>query len=315
MVESPAYPLIGSIANSVGMGFLGNSAVMAVAHALGARTICAPSSFAGAHGGFPGRASWLPDPQHFRRDVAFLIAQRPAVIVVGFLPKANAVDIVAAQLRDYQGIVLLDPVIGSFQKGLFVSAETAQAIRERLLPLAHDVTPNRFEAEVLSGLNGRQVCEHAFLNGLFDCGPRAIVVTSFERDPQNHRCTLLFTNGYAYARIAAPFYPNLPAHGAGDVYAAGVATLIALGASPFAAALLATALCARAAANTSAYGGSGVDPVAALQTWMPLGHHDEDERALRFCERSGVQSEAIAPVQGEGPRLKFAPPRHHVVYG
>lgn len=311
-----SYPLIGSIQNTVGMGFIGNQAVYATANALGARVISAPTSYASAHAGFSGRSTWIADPQEFRKDVAFVIAQRPAVLVIGYIPRPNLAEIVAAQLADYKGIVLLDPVIGDYQKGLYVSAETARAIRDSLLPLAQIVTPNRFEAEVLLGLGPSEGArEHDFLNGLFDLGPKAVVITSFERDVERRRITMLFTNGYSYLRIFAPYYSTFPAHGVGDVFAGGVAAFTALGASPYAAALLSSALCARAVANTTGYAGASVDPVAALEKWQPLGYHLDDERALRFCERSNVESEAIKATAQDGPRLKFAPPKHKIIYG
>ena len=310
-----SYPLVGSIQNTVGMGFIGNQAVFAVANALGARVISAPSSYASAHAGFQGRSSFAVEPQHFRKDVAFLISQRPAVMVIGFLPKPNLVDIVATQLIDYKGVVLLDPVIGDYQKGLFISSETARAIRDLLLPLAQIVTPNRFEAEVLLGVAGdKTASEHTFLNGLFDLGPQAVVIKSFERDPEKHRIKSLFTNGYSYHRISAPFYPTFPAHGAGDTFSGGMGVFMSLGASPFAAALLSATLCARAVANTSTYGGATVDPVAALEKWQPLGYQVDDDRAIRFCERSLVESEPIPATASDGPRLKFAPPKHKIMY-
>jgi pyridoxine kinase len=313
--DTVSYPLVGSISNSVGMGFLGNQAVYGVANALGARVIHAPSMFATAHGGFSGRSSTITDPQEFRRMVAFLVGQRPGLIVVGFLPRPVHVDVVADELREYKGVVLLDPVIGDYQKGLFVSRETAHRIREALLPLAQIITPNRFEAEVLLGSGDRSMSEHAYLNGLFDLGPEAVIITSFERDPEKHRVKLLFSNGYSYYRVSGPFFPAYPAHGAGDVFAGAVGTFCALGASPFAAALLATALSARAVANTTPYGGATVDPVAALAKWNPLGYHVDDDRTMRFCERSNVDSQAIKPTAEDAPRLKFAPPKHKIIYG
>ena len=314
--EMQTYPLVGTIQNVAGMGFIGNAALIAVANSLGARVASAPTSFSSAHGGFQGRASSIPDPQTFRKDVAFLIAQRPAVLVIGYIPRPNLIDIVATQLTDYKGVVLLDPVIGDYQKGLYVSAETARALRDWLLPLAQIVTPNRFEAEVLLGAgSGESLSEHAFLNGLFDLGPQALLVTSFERDAEKHRCTTLFTNGYSYYRIRAPYYPTFPAHGAGDLFAGSMGVFTVLGGSPFAAALLASALCARSVANTGTYGGATVDPVAALAKWSPLGYQVEDDKAMRFCERSNVEAEAIRPSAQDGPRLKFAPPKHKIMYG
>ena len=313
--DAQSYPLIGSIQNSVGMGFIGNQATFAIANGLGARLIHAQSMMATAHGGFGGRSSAIADPQQFRRDVAFVISQRPGIIQIGYLPKRDHVSIVATQLQEYKGVVLLDPVIGDYQKGLYVSQETARAIREKLLPLAQIITPNRFEAEVLLGSGDRTMTEHAYLNGLFDLGPEAVIVTSFERDPEKHRVKLLFTNGYSYYRIWGPLFPAYPAHGAGDVFAAGVATFAGLGGSPFAAALLSTALTARAVANTTPYGGATVDPVAALAKWSPAGYQVDDDRTIRFCKRSNVEAIAIKPTSQDGARLKFAPPKHKIIYG
>lgn len=312
--DVPSYPLIGSIQNSVGMGFLGNQAVYAVAQALGTRVVHAPTMFASAHGGFTGRSSTIADPTQFRRDVAFLVNQRPGLILVGFLPKPQHVDIVATQLRDYKGIVLLDPVIGDYKKGLFVSQETARLIKEMLVPIAQILTPNRFEAEVIIGTN-RSMSDMAYLNGLFDLGPEAVVIKSFERETEKHRITSLFSNGYAYYRIDGPYLTTFPAHGVGDVFAAGVASLCSLGSSPFAASLLSIALASRAVACTTAYGGATVDPAAALEKWTPLGYHVEDDRAIRFAERSNVQTQVIKPTAKDGVRLKFAPPRHKIIYG
>lgn len=313
--DGASYPLVGSIQNSVGMGFLGNQAVYAVAQALGARVVHAPSMFASAHGGVTGRSSTISDPAQFRRDVSFLVNQRPGIIVVGYLPKPQHVDVVATQLRDYKGIVLLDPVIGDYKKGLFVSQETARAIKEQLVPIAQIVTPNRFEAEVIIGTGNGSMSEHGYLNGLFDLGPEAVIVKSFERDVEKHRVTSLFTNGYSYYRIVGPYMPAFPAHGAGDVYAAAVASLCALGSSPFAAAMLAAALTARAVASTTPYGAATIDPVAALEKWTPLGHYAEDDRAVRFSKRSNVDAQIIKPTAKDGARLKFAPPRHKIIYG
>lgn len=309
-----SYPLIGSIQNSVAMGFLGNQALIAVAHALGSRVIHVPSMFATSHGGFSGRTSVIADPTQFRRDVNFLIEQQPGIVVIGYLPRPAHVDTLAVALRDYNGVVLLDPVIGDYKKGLFVSAETARAIKEQLLPIAQIITPNRFEAEVLLGRGDATMNEHAYLNGLFDLGPDAVIITSFLRDAEKHRMTSLFTNGYSYYRISGPYFPAYPAHGSGDVFAAGIGAFAALGGSPFAAALLTTALCSRAVVNSTPYGGATVDPIGALAKWNPLGYQIDDDRAMRFCERSNVVSERIHSTATDAPRLKFAPPKHKIIY-
>ncbi len=297
------------------MGFFGNQATTAIANALGARVVFAQSQFANAHGAIPGRTTTTSDPAQLRRDVNFLVAQHPGIIHVGYLPKPEHVDVVATALRDYKGVVLVDPVIGDFKKGLYVSEETARAIRDWLIPLAQIVTPNRFEAEVLMGAGGDHVSEFQYLNGVFDLGPQAVIITSFDRQPEKHRMTSLFTNGYSYNRIHGAYFPVYPAHGAGDIFAGSVATFAGLGGSPFAAAVLATALTSRAVANTTNYGGACADPVAALAKWNPLGYHVEDERAIRFAEKSSVEVETLRAPADQSVRLKMAPPKHKTQYG
>ena len=314
-MNSESYPLIGSVQNSVGIGFLGNQCLFAVANALGARVVSAQSQFASAHGGFVGRSSVVAEPGQFRRDVQFVIAARPAVLNLGFLPKAIHVEIVSELLEDYKGVVLLDPVIGDSQKGLYVSVDVARAIKERLVPMAQIITPNRFEAEVLLGINpDRQSSDHEYLNRLFDLGPQTVAITSFERDGEKKRMQTLYSNGYAYYRIASPYYPSFPAHGAGDTFAAGFATFLALGASPFSAALLSTTLCGLAVRHTTGYGGATVDPVGALEDWRPLGYHVDDDKALKFCAKSQVVAEPIKATAVDGPRLKVAPPKNQIMY-
>ncbi len=308
-------PLIGSIQNSVAMGFLGNQAVCAIAQALGVRVVHVQTMFAGGHGGVTGRSSWLADPQSFRRDVAFTIAQRPGVLIIGYLPKPQYVEIVASQLAEYKGVVLLDPVMGDHEKGMYVSVETARAIVELLVPLAQIITPNKFEADVIIGRPSDDMTEYGYLNALYDLGPESVVVTSFQTEPTRHRTTMLFSNGYGYVRIHAPYYPAFPAHGAGDVFAASIGTFVGLGASPLSATLLSAALTARATANTTKYGGATIDPVAALATWHPLGYQVEEVRSVRFAEKSNVEMEKIPAKPGDVPRLRFAPPRHQVMYG
>lgn len=309
------YPLVGSIQNSVGMGFIGNQAVFAIANALGARVASAQTSYASAHASIDGRASAVADSTQFRKDVTFLVRQQPAVLIVGYVPRPNLADIIATQLSEYKGVVLLDPVIGDYKKGLYVTQETARAIRDYLLPVAQIVTPNRFEAEVLLG-GSDSGSEYGFLNGLFDLGPQAVAITSFERDVEKRRTTSLFSNGYSYYRINAPYYPTIPAHGSGDVFAAALGVFVALGGSPLAGTLLATVLCARAVANTTPYGGASADPVTALEKWKPLGYQTDDDRAMNFAARSTVEVEAIKPVAADdGARLKFAPPKNGTVFG
>lgn len=309
-----AYPLLGSVQNSVGFGFLGNEALTAIAHRLRLRTVTVPTAYASARGGIDGRMTLPVEASQLRRGVEFLLARDPAVLVIGFLAHPEQVDAVAEVLHDYHGLVVLDPVLGSYEKGLFVPAETARRIRDRLLPRAQLVTPNRFEAELLLDLTrNRGANERTFLDGLAERGPSTVVVTSFVRDVERRQLTTIFSNGYVYEKITGPLHAAVPGYGAGDVLAAGIGALLAAGAGPWSATLLASALASLSVERTTTYGGATVDPVAALDLFKPLPYL-ADESCARYAERFGVTSTPIVLKDGEGARLKFAPPKNQIRY-
>jgi pyridoxine kinase len=86
----------------------------------------------------------------------------------GYLPTVAHVEAVAAivqrvekartynvnDMNTWPAPYLCDPVLGDDPNGLYIPADAAAAIRERLLPLSDVLTPNRFE---LSWLTGRDV--------------------------------------------------------------------------------------------------------------------------------------------------------------
>lgn len=309
-----AYPLLGSIQNSVGFGFLGNEAVTAIAHRMRVRTITVPTGYASARGGIDGRMVLPIDPREFRRGVEYLLLQDPTVLVIGYLPRPEHVEIVASALASFHGLVVLDPVLGSYEKGLYVSIETARTIRDRLVPHAQIVTPNRFEAEVLLDLGrDRRATERTFLDRFSELGPQTVIVTSFVRDPERRAAVALFSNGYSYERITSPLHTTFPGYGAGDTFAGAIASLVANNASPLSAALLATALASLAVERTTGYGAATVDPVAALDLFKPIPYLD-DELAPKYAERFGVTSAPIPTSEGQAARLKFAPPPNQITY-
>ncbi len=309
-----AYPLLGSIQNSVGFGFLGNEAVTAIAHRVRVRTASAPTAYASARGGVEGRMTVAVDAREFRRGVDFVISRDPAVLLVGYLAHPDQVDELAQAVQNYHGLLVLDPVLGSYEKGLFVPVETARRIRDLLLPRAQVVTPNRFEAEVLLDLTRNQGAnERTFLDGFAALGPQTVIVTSFTRDTARRSTTTIFSNGYVYEKMSTPLHTTFPGYGAGDVLAGGVAALLAAGASPWAATLLGTALASLSVERTTGYGAATVDPVAALDLFKPLPYMS-DELVARYAEKFGVTSAPIASKDGEGARLKFAPPTNQIRY-
>ena len=301
------YPLVGSIQNDVGIGFLGNQAVAATANPLKVRVATMSTGYASARGGVEGRLSYAPNIVEFKHGVSFLIAQQPLVLLIGFINRLEFVETVAECLAEYSGIVVLDPVIGDGQ-GLYVSEETAIAIRKLLVPVAQLITPNRFRGvaaptgesapmpEVLrcTGCSGRSSgarCRQSAVGDFVDAagGERRNILN-------------LFGNAYGHTRITTPFY-TAAHHGAGDVFAAAVATFTALGAAPFIAATLATTFATLAVKAGTSYGFDSVDPVPVHELFKPHDVYDNQIKALSYVSRYGVETSAIPPAEGQGSRL------------
>ncbi|XP_064405069.1 pyridoxal kinase-like [Halichondria panicea] len=113
-----------------------------------------------------------------------------------------------------------DPVMGDNGKW-YVPQELLPVYRDQLIPLADVITPNKFEAELLSGISikteedGMKVIEF-----LLSLGAKAVVLTSMEHEVKPDVLVLLAKK--QTGECARVEMPKIPAHftGTGDLFSA-----------------------------------------------------------------------------------------------
>ena len=78
-----------------------------------------------------------------------------AAVLSGYLGDAGQAEAVASlvaavKARNPDAVYVCDPVMGD-SGGLYVPEATAEALRDRLMPIADIATPNRYELEWMAG--------------------------------------------------------------------------------------------------------------------------------------------------------------------
>ncbi len=152
-------------------------------------------------------------------------------IKTGMLHSSAVIATVADILRSLDIPIVVDPVMVAKGGATLLQDEAIGAMKQRLLPLAHVLTPNVPEAEALSGISitDRKTAEEAakVLSGL---GARAVLMKGGHMSGGDHVNTvtdLLFEDGALVEVFSSPRLDTRHTHGTGCTLASAIATGLA----------------------------------------------------------------------------------------
>ena len=150
-------------------------------------------------------------------------------VKVGMLANTAIVEAVAAAIAELDlPHVVVDPVMIAKGGDRLLEAEAVAAVRAELLPLAHVVTPNVPEAEVLSGRTIRSVDDmRAAGERILGLGPRVVLVKGGHLEgPESIDvvCT-----AHEVFELRRPRIDTRHTHGTGCTLSSAIAANLALG--------------------------------------------------------------------------------------
>ena len=172
------------VSSHVARGTVGNRAAAFACEALGHPVWSVPTVLLPWHPGQGPGTRLLWDDAGFAALMADLAGSSRLTelggVLSGYLGAPSQADAIAGVVGAVRRVrpdtlYCCDPVIGG-ARGLYVPADLAEAIRDRLLPLADLATPNRFELEWLVGESLPD--NRALARAAAALGPSRVLVTS-----------------------------------------------------------------------------------------------------------------------------------------
>ena len=224
-MQTPGRPQpVIAISSHVVRGAVGNRAVVFALERFGHPVWALPTVTLPWHPGHGPATRFVAPAKTFDAMVDDLVRApwigEVGAVISGYLGderQAEGVARLVSAVRAHrpEALYLCDPVIGD-TGGLYVPLRVAEAIRDRLVPLASIATPNRYELEWLS--DAPLADNAALVDAALTLGPRRIVVTSAHAIAKGSTGNLLLSGRHAL--LAEHRRVDNPPNGLGDLFGA-----------------------------------------------------------------------------------------------
>ncbi|MCS6877682.1 MAG: pyridoxal kinase PdxY [Geminicoccaceae bacterium] len=218
-----------SIQSHVVFGHVGNSAAVFALQRSGFEVWPVMTVLFSNHTGYGpprGRAvpvDWLREILHGLEERG--VFGRTRAVLSGYLGDPATAEVVieaVERVRRHRpdAVYACDPVIGDDGRGVFVRAGIPELLRDRLVPLATLVKPNRFELSFLAGMEVRSLEDALEAAARIRAhGPELVVVTSLASPERQDALAVLADTALGSWIVVTPRLP-CALNGTGDLFAA-----------------------------------------------------------------------------------------------
>lgn len=215
------------------------------------------------------RVEVLPQDLVLEQLDAVLADIPPRVIKTGALGNVDVVQAVGQRLRDVNCPIVVDPVLVSKHGHPLADEAVVEAYKNFILPRSWLITPNRFEAERLTGLSLASLDRVAeAIHRLREMGAQHVLIKLGEKGGKSRHMLGLSTHN---SEFAVPRLPEGNSHGAGCVLSAAIAANVALGQQDVEAAVM--------------FGIKRTYDAIHCNTQLGHGIHPVETRAIQLAER------------------------------
>ncbi|XP_033741395.1 pyridoxal kinase-like isoform X2 [Pecten maximus] len=229
-MDSPDDCRVLSIQSSVVSGYVGNKSATFPLQVLGFDVSTVNSVQFSNHTGykvFKGQVLNADDMSCLYDGLKSNMIHHYTHLLTGYIGSKSFLEKVGEIVKDLREqnpnlTYVCDPVMGDNGK-MYVPKELLEVYREVIVPLADIVTPNQFEAEMLTEVKIETEADAwKAMQILHDMGPKTVVISSSDLGPEGNIVGLAssITNGCKeHYRINMPYIPQVFV-GTGDLFAA-----------------------------------------------------------------------------------------------